>query len=96
VSEAHASAAEGARLGIPMPRHATFKMNALLNREVLSGPLGASYGRSHPPVGQVDEQKPCSTGVWWAREELNLRPLPCQQTTGTAVLTAVLPGHLRP
>jgi hypothetical protein len=71
-----------ARLGIPMPRHATFKMNALLNREVLSGPLGASYGRSHPPVGQVDEQKSCSTGVWWAREELNLRPLPCQQTTG--------------
>src|SRR5215216_2070341 len=21
-------------------------------------------------------------GVWWAREELNLRPLPCQQNTG--------------
>jgi hypothetical protein len=32
--------------------------------------------------------------VWWAREELNLRPLPCQQTEGTAVLDAVLPGRV--
>jgi hypothetical protein len=33
---------------------------------------------SHPSVGRSDLQKPCSRGVWWAREELNLRPLPCQ------------------
>jgi hypothetical protein len=25
---------------------------------------------------------PCSVLILWAREELNLRPLPCQQTTG--------------
>jgi hypothetical protein len=27
-------------------------------------------------------KKPCSRQVSWAREELNLRPLPCQQTGG--------------
>src|SRR5215203_232414 len=26
-------------------------------------------------------------GVWWAREELNLRPLPCQQNTGNRCAT---------
>jgi hypothetical protein len=31
-----------------------------------------------PPVGSVDPQKCCSKGMRWAREELNLRPLPCQ------------------
>ena len=25
---------------------------------------------------------PGQDGVWWAREELNLRPLPCQQNPG--------------
>jgi hypothetical protein len=36
-----------------------------------------------PPVGgRSDLQKPCSRRVWWAREELNLRPLPCQQNGG--------------
>jgi hypothetical protein len=35
-----------------------------------------------PSEGRGDLQKPCSGGVWWAREELNLRPLPCQQNGG--------------
>ena len=37
------------------------------------------------PVHRSDQevhQKHCSRGVWWAREELNLRPLPCQQYPG--------------
>ena len=38
--------------------------------------------RSRPSVGPASLQKSCSERVWWAREELNLRPLPCQQTTG--------------
>jgi len=33
---------------------------------------------SRPPAGRASLQKPCSHQVWWAREELNLRPLPCQ------------------
>jgi hypothetical protein len=37
-----------------------------------SGPLSASYGPSHPPVGQASEQRRCSTGVRWARQGLNL------------------------
>src|SRR5215211_1449224 len=35
-----------------------------------------------PPIPSIAAtgrcQMPCSTQVWWAREELNLRPLPCQ------------------
>jgi hypothetical protein len=31
-----------------------------------------------PIKGRDDLQMRCSTRVWWAREELNLRPLPCQ------------------
>ena len=29
-------------------------------------------------MGRSDLQKPCSGGLWWAREEVNLRPLPGQ------------------
>ena len=35
-----------------------------------------------PSTARRDLPKPCSGTVWWAREELNLRPLPCQQNTG--------------
>jgi hypothetical protein len=37
------------------------------------------------PVHRRDEaicRSPAHAGVSWAREELNLRPLPCQQNTG--------------
>jgi hypothetical protein len=49
---------------------------------VLSRPLDPP--RSGIPVlsGPSDCAKPCSRRIWWAREELNLRSLPCQQTTG--------------
>src|SRR5215212_8437519 len=30
-------------------------------------------------------------GVWWAREELNLRPLPCQQNLGNRCATRRFP-----
>ena len=44
------------------------------------------------PVHHRDEvvQKRCSTRVWWAREELNLRPLPCQQNTGNRCVKELL------
>jgi hypothetical protein len=32
------------------------------------------------PVASADPQKRCSGGIRWAREDLNLRPLPCQIT----------------
>jgi len=35
-----------------------------------------------PPVRSADPQKRCSGGMRWAREELNLRPLPCQAMRG--------------
>jgi hypothetical protein len=36
-------------------------------------------GQPHPrAAGTSSPQKPWSERVWWAREELNLRPLPCQ------------------
>jgi hypothetical protein len=35
------------------------------------------------PGEPSDVQKPCSGEVWWAREELNLRPLPCQIQRGS-------------
>ncbi len=37
--------------------------------------------------GRLDPQKPCSAVLWWARQGLNLRPLPCQQTTGNRCAT---------
>jgi hypothetical protein len=32
--------------------------------------------------GTLPAHKPWSSGMQWAREELNLRPLPCQQAAG--------------
>ena len=32
--------------------------------------------------GSLEQQMCWSGPIWWAREELNLRPLPCQQNTG--------------
>jgi hypothetical protein len=37
-----------------------------------------------PPVGSADPQRRCSKGLGWAREELNLRPLPCQLSSRRA------------
>jgi hypothetical protein len=55
-----------------------------------SGLLGHRAPRPHqharpastPPIASISEtagmRKSCSQGIRWAREELNLRPLPCQ------------------
>jgi hypothetical protein len=57
----------------------------------VSGPglcpiLAACFAPPNPPWTairdrriRVGPQKPWSEGMWWAREELNLRPLPCQR-----------------
>src|SRR5215212_9089002 len=46
--------------------------------------------------GRIGPQKPWSEWVWWAREDLNRRHLPCQQLQGTAVRTVVFAGRARP
>jgi hypothetical protein len=42
--------------------------------------------RSRPPVGQQAYKGAAQRGVRWAREELNLRPLPCQIQRASASL----------
>ena len=59
------------------------------------------WGRTHPygsaavrDKGVLEPTEALVRAVWWAREELNLRPLPCQQMQGTAVLSAVPAGRV--
>ena len=48
-------------------------------------PVGGCPRRPiRPPVGSADPQRRCSKGVGWAREELNLRPLPRQLSSRRA------------
>jgi hypothetical protein len=61
-------------------------MNALVKQVTLSRPSATSRCRFSSIGGTRDLQKPCSGEVWWAREELNLRPLPCQLQRATAGL----------
>jgi hypothetical protein len=74
------------RLGMPdgcsedraSARASPAEENTLVKQVVFFRPLDSL----HPPIrlsmGTGSLQKPCSRRVWWAREELNLRPLPCQ------------------
>ena len=62
-------------LGVPNDSHTgggTDQFNALptVGYFALPVPVHRRY--------EVICRGPCSGGVWWAREELNLRPLPCQ------------------
>jgi hypothetical protein len=45
-------------------------------------PLGPPRSRIVSTNWTGRSTKPCSERMRWVREELNLRPLPCQQTTG--------------
>jgi hypothetical protein len=53
-----------------------------LNNNVLSRLLDPLRHRSRPSADEKALQRPWSARVWWAREELNLRPLPCPQNPG--------------
>jgi hypothetical protein len=53
----------------------------------------APTGTTRAPPMASDDALTCDV-VWWARQGLNPWPLPCQQTLGTAVLTAILPGRV--
>jgi hypothetical protein len=81
---------QGEREGVARGREHLVKQLSALPTAGLASPTDPTQ------YGDEQDTKPCSRPVWWAREELNLRPLPCQQTPETAVLTGVLPGHLRP
>ena len=49
---------------------------------MLSRPLDPSSPTDPIHSGTSECTKPCSKRIRWAREELNLRPLPCQQNPG--------------
>jgi hypothetical protein len=49
-------------------------------------------GQLQCSMARVIVQKPSSARVWWAQEELNLRPLPCQIQR---VMASVYVGWLR-
>jgi hypothetical protein len=55
---------------------------------VLSRPLDRSHRPTRRSAGRTSLQKPCSGWIRWAREELNLRPLPCQIQRASARLYA--------
>src|SRR5829696_3388590 len=57
-----------------------------LSSWVLSRSVDVLASRPRPPFESAGLQKCCSKGVRWAREELNLRPLPCQIQRATADL----------
>jgi hypothetical protein len=57
------------------PRKRTPSVKCSLHRWTLLARIPSTSGRA-------SLQEPCSKRVWWAREELNLRPLPCQQNGG--------------
>jgi hypothetical protein len=60
------------RARLPVGEHLQLRRYVLTRRCALSpAGLGRQWGRA-------SQQKPCSKRVRWAREELNLRPLPCQ------------------
>jgi hypothetical protein len=48
--------------------------------------LRAPSATTRPLVGRTSVQTPCSKRVRWAREELNLHPLPCQIPRASADL----------
>jgi hypothetical protein len=71
------------------------QVNALLTVGYFALPVSVHRWDERLPAGREVCRSPAHAGVVGAREE-NLRPLSCQQTPGTAVLGAVLPGRLRP
>jgi hypothetical protein len=68
--------------------------------KVLSTAVRAnSVGSVTPARRSTSPDRPClrwSGKVWWAREELNLRPLPCQQTAGKRCATHRCPRSPSP
>jgi hypothetical protein len=56
------------------------------NTSVNQGSALLLLGPPRPPIlatiGRSSPAKALLRAVWWAREELNLRPLPCQQNPG--------------
>jgi 4-carboxymuconolactone decarboxylase len=65
--------------------------------QTASQTVKCSVGHCRRPRRTAQQHFRCSEACWWARQGLNLRPLPCQQTTGgTAVRKPVLAGRPRP
>jgi hypothetical protein len=64
---------------------------------LVRGPSGTcGWGVGHASTVRPDPSTLGVVGVrcaWWARQGLNLSPLPGQQNPGTAVLGAVVPGR---
>jgi hypothetical protein len=56
------------------------KRTPWLSREALSCRCSCLTADPQPPARHASLRVPWSDPFWWAREELNLRPLPCQRS----------------